>query len=408
MERLVTFTKIYCSAISHQSALCPTLPFAPPFFCRKLAPLCLEGQAFDRRGQKIEVFNNSPLCNNFNEGSAPFLKPSSSMYVAITSRHTPSSPVPTGYLPAEDATDPRSDLLSPFHAHSHPQIGPSSSVPPQSYLCGLSLLMPPNGICWELSRSICVILFIFRPSLFNNLSKALCWILFYVFILQWRHPLSQFASVFHGCSSFLRFWDFFKASGLPKSGSLLSHRLSLQLFSKSSSSPTTGKESASLPFVKLLPWSKPSTKAALPQNRTYLLSTASHGIPWPIISSVQTDMFSAVLTALATLCPSLNFRFLPVVFCCQCSNCCSFSVWVSQDWICYVIKIQHIFLNKRWGKSMCLVCMHREIEPPCIHCIKIRNSYFEGFDTTCLNSCFKPNNWPKTTIYNCVIVSWMV
>lgn len=61
-----------CGAAGHQSTFCPSLPFkhnlstAPP-----LQPLMNFGP-LDRYGKKMQVPNNMPVCNNFNESVCSF------------------------------------------------------------------------------------------------------------------------------------------------------------------------------------------------------------------------------------------------------------------------------------------------------------------------------------------------
>ena len=60
-----------CGNIGHYESLCPRLPFLPP--ATPPATLGLPsnppatGTATDSRGRKVEIFNNKPICNNFNE-----------------------------------------------------------------------------------------------------------------------------------------------------------------------------------------------------------------------------------------------------------------------------------------------------------------------------------------------------
>lgn len=180
MEWPVTLTQVYCSAISHQSTVCPTFPFSP------LAPAV----SWLHSVWKVRLSNTGDRRLRYST-TVPSVINSSRVGVVLFSMFLPprmyplQADTPQVHLapPATCQQRRRNQDLISCHLSTPivvPQSGPSSSVPPQSYLCGLSLFFPPNGICWELSGNVCFILFIFSPSLFNNLSKALCWILLYL------------------------------------------------------------------------------------------------------------------------------------------------------------------------------------------------------------------------------------
>ncbi|XP_023200297.1 serine/arginine repetitive matrix protein 1-like [Xiphophorus maculatus] len=76
MEILIMLTQstlcFQCGSIGHQSAFCPSLPFKPSTSAASLPqPLLSTGQQ-DRYGRKVQVFNNMPVCNNFNESVCAF------------------------------------------------------------------------------------------------------------------------------------------------------------------------------------------------------------------------------------------------------------------------------------------------------------------------------------------------
>ncbi len=59
-----------CGNVGHSDSLCPQLPFLPPapqsqpaLFHNPPPPRSMT----DSRGRKVELFNNIPICNNFNE-----------------------------------------------------------------------------------------------------------------------------------------------------------------------------------------------------------------------------------------------------------------------------------------------------------------------------------------------------
>ena len=60
-----------CGNIGHYESLCPRLPFFPPAPPPVTPALPANppatGTATDSRGRKVELFNNKPICNNFNE-----------------------------------------------------------------------------------------------------------------------------------------------------------------------------------------------------------------------------------------------------------------------------------------------------------------------------------------------------
>ena len=54
-----------CGAAGHYSSLCPQLPFLP--LPPPLDPPPPPRLLTDAQGRKVELFNNRPICNNFNE-----------------------------------------------------------------------------------------------------------------------------------------------------------------------------------------------------------------------------------------------------------------------------------------------------------------------------------------------------
>ncbi|KAK7891090.1 hypothetical protein WMY93_023053 [Mugilogobius chulae] len=60
-----------CGAVRHSRSLCPALPFQPEPIPKPGPPP--PPVPVDHRGRKIEVFHNTPICNNFNESFCTFL-----------------------------------------------------------------------------------------------------------------------------------------------------------------------------------------------------------------------------------------------------------------------------------------------------------------------------------------------
>ncbi|MEQ2238270.1 hypothetical protein ILYODFUR_031484 [Ilyodon furcidens] len=61
-----------CGMLGHQSSLCPSLPFSSNAPSRPQPLFSSCPQLLDRRGRKIELIHNRPICNNFNEGICSF------------------------------------------------------------------------------------------------------------------------------------------------------------------------------------------------------------------------------------------------------------------------------------------------------------------------------------------------
>ncbi|XP_027855686.1 formin-like protein 7 isoform X1 [Xiphophorus couchianus] len=63
-----------CGISGHLSAFCPSLPFKPGPPAAASPPSLLKIPSQDRHGRQVQVHNNMPICNNFNEGVCSFPK----------------------------------------------------------------------------------------------------------------------------------------------------------------------------------------------------------------------------------------------------------------------------------------------------------------------------------------------
>ncbi|XP_075336600.1 uncharacterized protein LOC142397143 [Odontesthes bonariensis] len=164
-----------CSAVGHRSALCPTIPLSRPRPLPQPARSTVNNPPTDRYGRKVEVFNDKPICNNFNRSrlildlSAPHCGPHPSINSLI-----PKTPFSLSYASVD-------------HAISLIKTAGRNAWLAKADISDAFKIMPVHPSQWHLLGAKWDGAFYFAvrlsfgcrssPSLFDNLSEALCWVL---------------------------------------------------------------------------------------------------------------------------------------------------------------------------------------------------------------------------------------